>query len=156
MDDALADLVASRLRIIGQPVRIRLLARLREGPASVCELTEMIDAVQQNVSQHLMILHQAGRVARQKQGKRVVYELAVADAIDGLGPLTGAVNNAGYQGVFAPVDRYPLVDARRVLEVNVLGVLNVLAASARAMLNRDVGGAIVNVASMAGVSGAPN
>ena len=86
----------------------------------------------------------------------VTDEDSVAAAFAELGPLSGAVNNAGYQGVFAPVDRYPLADARRVLEVNVLGVLGVLAASARSMAARGEGGAIVNVASMAGVSGAPN
>jgi NAD(P)-dependent dehydrogenase (short-subunit alcohol dehydrogenase family) len=82
----------------------------------------------------------------------VTDEAAVTAAIDGLGPLGGLVNNAGYQGVFTSVDRYPLEDARRVIEVNVLGVLIVLAAAARVM----TGGAVVNIASMAGVSGAPN
>jgi 2-dehydro-3-deoxy-L-rhamnonate dehydrogenase (NAD+) len=82
----------------------------------------------------------------------VTAEAAVAAAVDGLAPLGGLVNNAGYQGVFTSVDRYPLDDARRVIEVNVLGVMTVLAAAARVM----TGGAIVNVASMAGVSGAPN
>jgi NAD(P)-dependent dehydrogenase (short-subunit alcohol dehydrogenase family) len=82
----------------------------------------------------------------------VTDEAAVSAAVDSLAPLEGLVNNAGYQGVFTSVDRYPLEDARRVLEVNVLGVLNVLAAAARVM----TGGAIVNIASMAGVSGAPN
>jgi NAD(P)-dependent dehydrogenase (short-subunit alcohol dehydrogenase family) len=62
------------------------------------------------------------------------------------------VNNAGYQGVFTSVESYPLEDARRVLEVNVLGVMTVLAVAARAM----TGGSVVNIASMAGVSGAPN
>ncbi len=82
----------------------------------------------------------------------VTDEAAVTAAVKGLGPLVGLVNNAGYQGVFTPVDRYPLEDARRVVEVNVLGAMTVLAAVSRAM----VGGAIVNIASMAGVSGAPN
>ena len=80
-------------------------------------------------------------------------EGAVAAAVERLGVLGGLVNNAGYQGVFTSIERYPLADARRVFEVNLLGVMNVLAAAARAMTG---GAAVVNVASMAGVSGAPN
>jgi NAD(P)-dependent dehydrogenase (short-subunit alcohol dehydrogenase family) len=83
----------------------------------------------------------------------VTDEAAVTAAVQRLGPLGGLVNNAGYQGVFVPVDGYPLEDARRVLEVNVLGVMTVLAAAAPAMTG---GSAVVNIASMAGVSGAPN
>jgi 2-dehydro-3-deoxy-L-rhamnonate dehydrogenase (NAD+) len=83
----------------------------------------------------------------------VTDEAAVAGAVEGLAPLGGLVNNAGYQGMFASVHRYPLADARRVIEVNVLGVMSVLAVAARAMTG---GGAVVNIASMAGVSGAPN
>jgi NAD(P)-dependent dehydrogenase (short-subunit alcohol dehydrogenase family) len=82
----------------------------------------------------------------------VTDESAVASAIKGLGRLDGLVNNAGYQGVITSVERYPLEDARRVLEVNVLGVMTVLSVAARVMN----GGSIVNIASMAGVSGAPN
>lgn len=81
---------------------------------------------------------------------------AVDAAIGALGPLGGLVNSAGYQGDFATVDRYPLEDARRVLEVNVLGLMAVLAAVSRGMIDAGGGGSIVNIASMAGVSGAPN
>ncbi len=85
---------------------------------------------------------------------------AVADRVsamvDAVGAPVGLVNNAGYQGTFARTDRYPLDDARRVIEVNVLGVLSVLSNVAAAMTAAGRGGAIVNLASMAGVSGAPN
>ena len=86
----------------------------------------------------------------------VTDEAAATSAIQTLGSLGGLVNNAGYQGVFTPVDRYPLEDARRVLDVNVLGAMTVLAAASRAMVDGGAGGSVVNIASMAGVSGAPN
>jgi NAD(P)-dependent dehydrogenase (short-subunit alcohol dehydrogenase family) len=83
----------------------------------------------------------------------VTDETAVSAAVSGLEPLGGLVNNAGYQGVFTAVDAYPVDDARRVLEVNVLGAMTVLGVVGRTMAD---GGSIVNIASMAGVSGAPN
>ena len=87
----------------------------------------------------------------------VTDEAAVTAAVHELGSSPGGlVNNAGYQGLFRPVDSYPLEDARRVVEVNVLGALTVLAAVSRAMVEAGAGGSIVNIASMAGVSGAPN
>jgi NAD(P)-dependent dehydrogenase (short-subunit alcohol dehydrogenase family) len=86
----------------------------------------------------------------------VTDEAAAAAAVQTLGPIRGLVNNAGYQGVFASVDRYPLEDARRVVEINVLGTMTVLAVVSRAMIDGGAGGSIVNIASMAGVSGAPN
>lgn len=90
---------------------------------------------------------------------------AVAVALDAsaaaLGPVELLVNNAGYQGTFANVLDYPVDDARRVLDVNVFGAFVVLQAAARQMVGvgdraGGRGGAVVNVASMAGVSGAAN
>jgi NAD(P)-dependent dehydrogenase (short-subunit alcohol dehydrogenase family) len=86
----------------------------------------------------------------------VTDEAAVAAAVRALEPLAGLVNSAGYQGAFTPVERYPIDDARRVLEVNVLGVMTVIAAVSRSMIDSGGEGSIVNIASMAGVSGAPN
>jgi NAD(P)-dependent dehydrogenase (short-subunit alcohol dehydrogenase family) len=86
----------------------------------------------------------------------VTDERATDDAVRSLGQIDGLVNSAGRQGAFAPVHAYPLDDARRVFEVNVLGLLAVLTAASRQMIERGSPGSIVNLASMAGVSGAPN
>lgn len=86
----------------------------------------------------------------------VTDEAAATTAVRTLGPLGGLVNSAGYQGVFTSVDSYPLEDARRVVEVNVLGAMTALAVVSRVMIDGGAGGSIVNIASMAGVSGAPN
>lgn len=72
------------------------------------------------------------------------------------GTPTGLFNNAGYQGQFVAVPKYPIDDARKVLEVNVIGVMQVMQQVAEAMISTGNGGAIVNTASMAGVGGAPN
>ena len=74
--ELLVELVASRFRVLGEPMRIRLLDRLYDGPASVSELQEALGASQQNVSKHLGILHAANMVARTKEGNRTVYEIS--------------------------------------------------------------------------------
>jgi NAD(P)-dependent dehydrogenase (short-subunit alcohol dehydrogenase family) len=75
---------------------------------------------------------------------------------DAIGVPTALFNNAGYQGTFERIDRYPGADARRVFEVNVIGAFTVLSAVSAAMVSAGVAGAIVSSASMAGVTGAPN
>jgi NAD(P)-dependent dehydrogenase (short-subunit alcohol dehydrogenase family) len=71
------------------------------------------------------------------------------------GAPTAVVANAGVQGEFAPVHEHDVAVARRVLEVNVIGVFNTVAAAARVMIAGE-GGSIIAMASMAGVNGAPN
>jgi DNA-binding transcriptional ArsR family regulator len=75
LPQALVELIAQRFRVIGDPVRIRLLDRLRDGSATVGELVEAIGGSQQNVSKHLGVLHQAGIVSRAKEGTAVRYEI---------------------------------------------------------------------------------
>lgn|SRR5581483_2321276 len=71
----LAELVARRFRVLGEPMRIRLLDRLRDGEASVGELSEALSASQQNVSKHLAVLADAGMLARRKEGNHVYYRI---------------------------------------------------------------------------------
>jgi len=74
--DQLVELIARRFRVLGEPMRIRLLDRLREGPATVGELQQALGATQQNVSKHLGVLLAAGMVSRSKRGNHAVYGIA--------------------------------------------------------------------------------
>jgi DNA-binding transcriptional ArsR family regulator len=71
LPEALVELVAQRFRVIGEPMRIRVLDALRDGPLTINELTEALGASQQNVSKHVGVLAQAGIVGREKDGTRV-------------------------------------------------------------------------------------
>ena len=76
LPEALVDLIAQRFRVLGEPMRIRLLDCLREGPATVRELQAATGGSQQNVSKHLGVLLAAGTVTRTKEGNFVRYEIA--------------------------------------------------------------------------------
>jgi DNA-binding transcriptional ArsR family regulator len=76
LPDPLVELIAERFRVLGEPMRIRLLDRLRDGEATVGELQEALGASQQNVSKHLGVLLRAGMVARAKRGTSAVYSIA--------------------------------------------------------------------------------
>ncbi|MGZ6643143.1 MAG: ArsR/SmtB family transcription factor [Solirubrobacteraceae bacterium] len=71
LPEALVELIARRFRVIGEPMRIRLLDALRDGPMTINELAEALGASQQNVSKHVGVLAQAGIVGREKDGNRV-------------------------------------------------------------------------------------
>jgi DNA-binding transcriptional ArsR family regulator len=91
MNEQSAELIARRLRIMGQPLRLRLVAELRRGSATVSELSDGLEAVQQNVSQHLSILHGAGILTRRKQGTHAYYDLADPHALAMIEAATASV-----------------------------------------------------------------
>jgi DNA-binding transcriptional ArsR family regulator len=76
LPDPLVQLIARRFHVLGEPMRIRLLDRLRAGEATVLELTRALGGTQQNVSRHLQVLHDAGIVERRKQGNHAYYSIA--------------------------------------------------------------------------------
>ena len=76
LPERLVELIAQRFRVLGEPMRIRLLDRLRAGEASVGELQAALGASQQNLSKHLGILHDADMVSRTKRGNRTVYGIS--------------------------------------------------------------------------------
>lgn len=72
----LIERIAERFRVLGEPMRIRLLEALRDGEATVGELQEATGASQQNVSKHLGVLLRAGIVGKRRQGNFAVYSIA--------------------------------------------------------------------------------
>ena len=67
------ELMAARFRILGEPMRLRLLDELRGEEKTVTALVEATGAGQANVSKHLSLLADAGMVGRRKDGLNVYY-----------------------------------------------------------------------------------
>ena len=78
----LVELIAERFRVLGEPMRIRLLDALREAPATVQELQEATGASQQSVSKHLGLLLRSGLVSRSKEGNFSLYAIADEGVFD--------------------------------------------------------------------------
>ncbi|HEX4835595.1 MAG TPA: SDR family oxidoreductase [bacterium] len=78
---------------------------------------------------------------------------AVARTLKEFGQIDILVNNAG-TAWGAPAVEMPLDAWRRVLETNVTGTFLMAQAVGRTMIERDRGGTIINVASIAGMRGA--
>lgn len=76
INDAQIERIATRFRVIGEPMRIRLLDAMRDGEATVGELVERTGASQQNVSKHLAVLHAAELVSRRQAGREVHYAIS--------------------------------------------------------------------------------
>lgn len=78
-----AELIANRFRALSDPTRLRIIDLLRTmEEASVGELTDALDASQQNVSKHLSTLLAGGFVARRKQGTSSLYRIADPEVLD--------------------------------------------------------------------------
>lgn len=87
--------MAELLKLLGEPMRLAILALLQERDLSVTELTGLLRASQPNTSQHLRKLKAAGLIRERKQGQWVIYSLNLAEYPDlrlFLSQLPGAAN----------------------------------------------------------------
>jgi ArsR family transcriptional regulator, arsenate/arsenite/antimonite-responsive transcriptional repressor len=67
---------AEFFRMLGHPVRIRVLELLGEGPMPVRDLLAAIEIEASSLSQQLGVLRRAGIVTASREGSTVVYQLA--------------------------------------------------------------------------------
>lgn len=82
LNDKTLELVAERFRLLGDPVRLRLLHALGEGERSVADLVADTGVAQASASKHLQLLLRGGLVQRRRQGMYVHYRVADARVFD--------------------------------------------------------------------------
>ncbi len=93
LDAASAQQLASVLKVIAEPTRLRLLSLVAgadEGEACICELTDPVGLSQPTVSHHMRVLVEAGLVEREQRGKWAYYRLVPA-SLDALQALVATV-----------------------------------------------------------------
>jgi ArsR family transcriptional regulator len=73
LTDAELDHLATRFKLLGEPMRLRILQAVCHDPKSVNEIVEATGSTQANVSKHLTLLASAGILSRKKEGQCVYY-----------------------------------------------------------------------------------
>jgi ArsR family transcriptional regulator len=73
---------AEFFRMLGHPVRIRVLELLQDGPMPVRDLLTAIEIEPSNLSQQLAVLRRSGIVRATRESSTVVYELAGGDVAE--------------------------------------------------------------------------
>lgn len=73
-DQELAE-VARHFKLLGEPMRLKILQSVCRKPRTVGDIVSATGATQANVSKHLALLAAAGMVTREKDGQNVYYGL---------------------------------------------------------------------------------
>jgi DNA-binding transcriptional ArsR family regulator len=87
--------IAEIVSVLANPLRVRIVCLLRQGPRTVSQLTEALQAKQPNISQHLRILYDRGYLVRKRDQREVYYSLRSEDV---LGALRAVADMAGVPG----------------------------------------------------------
>lgn len=71
--------MADHFKLLGDKTRLTILVLLKEQDLCVCDLVELLDTSQPNVSQHLRKLKDAGYVNETRKGQWIYYSLNIND-----------------------------------------------------------------------------
>jgi ArsR family transcriptional regulator len=82
MQPPLYEVKAEFFRMLGHPVRIRVLELLQDGPVPVRDLLADIGVEPSNLSQQLALLRRSGIVVSTRRGPNVEYALAGGDVAE--------------------------------------------------------------------------
>ena len=75
LDDEFVGAIATTMQALATPSRVRILARLQAGAASVNELADAVEMAPSAVSHQLRVLRHLRFVIGRREGRRVVYDL---------------------------------------------------------------------------------
>jgi len=81
-NDAFLEAVAHRFKMLGEPMRLKLVRALFDGEKTVTELVAATGGNQANISRHLGALAQARILRRRKSGLKVYYSIADTSVFD--------------------------------------------------------------------------
>lgn len=76
LTDAELDRVAQQFRVLGEPLRLKILQVICAKPLTVSEIVIATGATQSNISKHLALLASSGVIAREKDAQFVYYRLS--------------------------------------------------------------------------------
>jgi ArsR family transcriptional regulator len=65
--------IATRFKMLGEPMRLRILQAVCNGPRPVNDIVAAAGSTQANVSKHLALLVASGILSRARDGQRVYY-----------------------------------------------------------------------------------
>jgi len=92
-----ADELATVLKVLADPVRLRLLsliARAPGGEVCACDLVDVLERSQPTISHHLKVLFEAGVLAKERRGVWIHYSIhpdAIPSVCTALGIACGPV-----------------------------------------------------------------
>ena len=88
---------------LSDPIRLEIIAYLRDGEKCVCEIVPHLNLIQPLVSRHLKILKDVGIVRCRKDGTKRMYSVITAQIYTVVDALTAELVNALTREVFENV-----------------------------------------------------
>jgi len=68
--------IADYLKVLGSPIRVKILLSIGYGEACVCHLEAVLNKRQAYISQHLMVMRDAGILETRRDGKYIYYSVS--------------------------------------------------------------------------------
>jgi len=75
LSDAELGKIAANFRMLGEPMRLKILQSVCDGPRTVSEIVAATGSTQANISKHLSLLAAADLLVRTKSGQSVYYRM---------------------------------------------------------------------------------